>query len=719
VTIQSLQLNLVLDAVVLVLSLCIVLILRLSYGYVKTTVQQLTGVQDASMEALRKVSLSCLPGFKLLFGGFTIYCLVRLFEVLGSWRELQLGPDEVDLLETGPLRLLLAGAALSAIASGFILYIKAQEENKPVHLWRPFDRVYFQNPFPRRFQVGSVLALAAAVVLAAYWGRSEELRHSLVVQAVFGVWHLVLLGIALLYVRRSNVGIQGNLTLALAIWVFAAVFTASGQLLPQKFLLALALLLLIRLFVVDNVYRLSDLGVRSAKLSHDRNVILSFLTHVAASGDDPKAIEGSFDVRRLMQTTLEFAMKQTQAAAGAIFLASESTPGELLAVAVRGSYPPQKQIALSLVALKEKHIADLVLSEHIPVGEGVVGEVAATGKPLRIKEGSQDSRIPPTKDELFRIHNQLAVPLKIKDRVEGVLSVINRAGTEEYSTPFDVHDEALLLAVWEQAAIAMSNARMHKILAEQEILEREIQIAQEVQQLLLPKTCPQLEGFDIEGFSRSARRVGGDYYDFLWMDDHRLAIVIADVAGKGVPGALTMAMVRSALKAQVHQKDSAREILTEMNEFVYQDTKAETFVSMFLAVLDIRNRTISLARAGHEPLIYLSGPNGTQSPDCQIVAPNGIALGMEAGGLFLQCLQEVEMNLKPGDTLVFYTDGITEAMNDRSEEYSIERFIDLLKRNRSSNSKQLLKAIDESILEFTGDLPQHDDLTLVLLKVKP
>lgn len=706
------QTKFTLDLILLTLNICVILVLRRQIRYIRITSTQLKGVEEASLELLQESTESCLLGFRYLLWGFWAFLIYQFIITIDTWQELQ-KPD--PWIQAHPLTLVLGGAALSMITIGFCLYVRSLEQHKPAHLWRPMDRTWSQSGFIRFFRISASVALALAAALEVYGLLTGSLKDSVFVQALMGLWHLGLLVMAIYFIRYSNLGLRNNLLVSLLLWTFAALMAASGQLVWQGIGLVLTFVTLLRLFTVDIIYRLSDLGARSVKLSRDKNIILSFLANLAAGGEEEGLLEGSFDLSRLMQITLEFALKQTQAGSGAIFLISENNPRELFAVAVQGSYPPQSERALGLVAIKEKHIADLVLSERVPMGEGIVGTVAQTGLPLRIEDASQDNRVPKYREQIFKIRNQLAIPIKLKDRVEGVLSVINRSGADEFAPPFDIYDEALLMAVGEQAAIALTNARMHKILAEQEILEREIQIAHEVQTLLLPKHTPQIQGFDFGAYSRSARRVGGDYYDFLWIDDHRLVIVIADVAGKGVPGAITMAMVRSALKAQVHQNKSLREILTELNRFVYQDTRAETFVSMFLAVLDIDRRTLSLSRAGHEPLIYLSSNNGSA---CQMLAPSGMALGMDQGRLFDEALSEMEIHLGSGDTLVFYTDGVTEAMNDQGEEYQMERFVDTLQKSRSESSNRILDAIHESLSNFTGDLPQHDDLTLVLVKVQ-
>lgn len=707
------ELNLVLDLIQLSVMFSILLMLHRSYLYIRSSVVRPKQIDEAALEIYQRSLKESVPAMQGLLAGFLIIGVNHFRSALISYRLMSTnteGPYWGD-----PVTLLLTGAGLSLALYGFALYVKILERYKPTYLHRPFDRRLFRDRFDKKFGYWSTVAFCVAVVLAVVWSNVEHPTLQMGFRMLFGLWHLVLLVVVGNYIKRSNIPLQRTLMTAIVVWSVAAIFSASRHPVLERIAMVFALISVLRLLVTDFFARLEELERQSEKISRDKNIMLSFLSHVASAGDQPEAVEGSFDLKRLMQSTLEFAMEQTQATAGAIFLISENNPRELYAQAVQGPYPPMQDLALDLVTFKEKYIADLVLSERIQVGEGLIGAVAASGQPIRVEDAEFEPRIQQSRLTFLQVENQLVTPIKAQERIEGVLSLINRGGTEQYSPPFDVHDQEFLMAVGEQAAIAIRNARMHKILAEQEIIQREIQIAQEVQGLLLPKESPRVEGFDIEGFSRSARRVGGDYYDFIWMDEKHLAIIIADVAGKGVPGAITMAMVRSALKGEIHRSRDVRDILTELNWFVFQDTKSDTFVSMFLAVLDIETRKLTLARAGHEPPIYISSQDGRT----HMLEPGGIALGMDGGELFFQTLETSEITLNPGDVVVFYTDGVTEAMNSEGEEFSMNRFMDTLMQSKDSGAGRMLEAIRKRVSDFTGDLPQQDDLTLVLLKAAP
>jgi sigma-B regulation protein RsbU (phosphoserine phosphatase) len=281
--------------------------------------------------------------------------------------------------------------------------------------------------------------------------------------------------------------------------------------------------------------------------------------------------------------------------------------------------------------------------------------------------------------------------------------------------PFTPQDASLINAVADQAAIAIANARMHEVINERERIEREMEIARTVQESLLPESCPQLENYEIQSYRRAAAQIGGDYFDFAWMGKNRLAIVVADVAGKGIPGALTMATLRSALRAQVDERLSARELVLNLNEFIFDDLKRDVFISLVLAVLDLEKGILSIVRAGHEPTLYWR----KNSHIAEQILPDGMALGLDRGSLFRNSLEEFTHVLEPGDLFLFFTDGVTEAMNQEGEEFSLSRVSRLLEdSNLDFEVGAFVALLRDNLEAFTGDSPQHDDVTFVALQRK-
>jgi hypothetical protein len=250
-------------------------------------------------------------------------------------------------------------------------------------------------------------------------------------------------------------------------------------------------------------------------------------------------------------------------------------------------------------------------------------------------------------------------------------------------------------------------------ISERERMQKELEIARNVQMGLLPKASPSLIGFDIAGICLPAKEVGGDYYDFVSLSSKKLGIAIGDVSGKGVPAAIYMTLTKGILQSHADDTVSPRLVLNKVNKLLYRNMEKNSFVSMFYAVLDTETRMITFARAGHNPGIMINQTDGRS----QSLNTDGIALGLEEGIIFNQMLKEHTLRLSPGDTLVFYTDGFTEAMNIYKQEFGEEKFIRIISENRHLSAKELIHALINSISDHTKDTVQHDDMTVVVVKL--
>jgi len=253
-------------------------------------------------------------------------------------------------------------------------------------------------------------------------------------------------------------------------------------------------------------------------------------------------------------------------------------------------------------------------------------------------------------------------------------------------------------------------------LVEQERLQKEMQVAQEIQQSLLPRHVPELEGYEIGALYRAAKEVGGDYYDFVQVDDRTVGVVVADVSGKGVPGSLVMTMIRTALRMEARGNRSASDVMARMNTFVTEDMKKGMFVTMFYVVLDSVNRVVSYASAGHNPMILYRG----ESDSTYFLKPKGIPVGIDApdADLFRRTISVERLTLKQEDMLVIYTDGITEAMNPSREQFGEGRLLGAIKKYGHLTAQEFSQELDREIHEFTMGALQNDDITLVAIKEK-
>ena len=346
---------------------------------------------------------------------------------------------------------------------------------------------------------------------------------------------------------------------------------------------------------------------------------------------------------------------------------------------------------------------------RFPSSTGLAGYVACTGKVLNIEDAYRDSRFNPSIDQTtgYRTNSVISVPVINREgKIIGVTQAVNKK-----EGVFDKEDEDLLLALSSQIAVAIENAMLFQEYLEKQRMEEELAIAHDLQTSMLPATCPEIEGFKLAALSIPAREVGGDFFDFIEIGKGRLGFVIGDVTGKSVSGALVMSASRSVFRMLSEEEMSVGEIMISANRRTKKDIKSGMFVALLYAVLDPKDRTLSLCSAGQTQPIYFSAETG----EARLVETAGdtFPLGILEDAEY----QEMRLQLTPGDKVVFYTDGIVEAMNEQEEMFGFERLTEVVQRARSMNADSLLKEIIDRVNEFTGGAAQHDDLTVIVLSV--
>jgi phosphoserine phosphatase RsbU/P len=249
-------------------------------------------------------------------------------------------------------------------------------------------------------------------------------------------------------------------------------------------------------------------------------------------------------------------------------------------------------------------------------------------------------------------------------------------------------------------------------ISERERLKKELEIASKVQLSLLPKEQPDVKGYDISGLSIPAVEAGGDYFDFVKLEGNKIGIAIGDVSGKGVGAAIYMTLTKGILQAHAEENVSPKSVLGKVNRLLYKTIEKNSFVSMFYAVLDFKSHSMIYSRAGHNPGILCSNANGST----KLLMSKGIALGLEEGSIFTTTLFEDTVNIEEHDLVILYTDGFTEAMNERKEFYGEDRLIEFIKAHHTLSSKDLINAILKDVNRFVDHMPQHDDMTIVVIK---
>jgi sigma-B regulation protein RsbU (phosphoserine phosphatase) len=240
-----------------------------------------------------------------------------------------------------------------------------------------------------------------------------------------------------------------------------------------------------------------------------------------------------------------------------------------------------------------------------------------------------------------------------------------------------------------------------------ERLETEVQLARQIQQTFMPEELPQISDWDLAARWKTARQVGGDFYDVFELPNRRLGLFIADVADKGVPAALFMALTRTLVRAAVIENDSPADALRRVNELLIPDTKQGMFVTAVYAVLDIEKNELAYVNAGHNPPLWVRSDGAVQR-----LTRTGVALGASEEARYEQRAIQFEVE----DNLLLYTDGLTESFNAGGEFYGEERLIEALKLNRCSSASELLDVVERSLLNFVQDMPPADDLTMMVLR---
>ena len=250
-------------------------------------------------------------------------------------------------------------------------------------------------------------------------------------------------------------------------------------------------------------------------------------------------------------------------------------------------------------------------------------------------------------------------------------------------------------------------------LAEKERIKRELEIARQVQLSFLPRQLPKITGLDVAALCLPANEVGGDYYDFVKLGENRLGVLIGDVSGKGVSAAFYMTLTKGIIKSSVQEGLSPAEVLIRANRLFFENVERGIFVSLIYGVFDLEKRTFTSARAGHNPILLMR----RLQENATLVSPPGLALGLDHGDVFARNIQEQTLVLNNGDVFVFYTDGFTEAMNGRNEEFGESRMGEVLFNGLGVTSLDTINNIRNAVQIFSDGTPQHDDMTMVVVRI--
>jgi len=265
----------------------------------------------------------------------------------------------------------------------------------------------------------------------------------------------------------------------------------------------------------------------------------------------------------------------------------------------------------------------------------------------------------------------------------------------------------IITGIAQQAALAIQNDLLQKEMVVRERLQTEVQLARQIQQTFLPDSLPQVEGWDFSARWKTARQVGGDFYDVFDLPNSRIGLFIADVADKGVPAALFMALTRTLVRAAVVETDSPAEAMKRVNDLLIPDTRQGMFVTAVYAVLDTEKNELTYVNAGHNPPIWVKHDGSIEK-----LTRTAIALGVSAA----HDVNQQTIGLEAGDNVLFYTDGLTESFNNENEFYGEARLTEAILANHCSSADELMDVVEKSLLDFIQDVPPADDLTMLAVR---
>ncbi len=336
---------------------------------------------------------------------------------------------------------------------------------------------------------------------------------------------------------------------------------------------------------------------------------------------------------------------------------------------------------------------------HLKLGEGFIGSVAESGIPIICPNVHEDSRYFPARK---RTNSEMVAPIIVNEEVVGVFDL--------ESDKFDAYNEddlAILQMLSAQVAIIIEKAQLHEQLVEKKRLQAQIEIARQVQLTLLPEKDPSLSGFDISAYNFPTDEVSGDYYDWVKIFDDQIGIVIADASGKGLPASLLMAFLRASLRALAQIGYAPHIAFSKVNDLVWDSVEGNQFITAIYGFLDGTNKTFVFSNAGHNPPF--------------VIRENGEIKFIDYGDLPLGMFQHIRyhqhfLRLARNDTLVLYTDGLTEAANENGEEFGVQRLAERVIAGKHLPARELIDFIHQGVLDFSHGKILEDDATVLIVK---
>jgi phosphoserine phosphatase RsbU/P len=413
------------------------------------------------------------------------------------------------------------------------------------------------------------------------------------------------------------------------------------------------------------------------------------------------------DLHRLI---VEGATRILDAHGGALYMA-DRTGTKLTPAFISKGCPPLVDVPphiLQQAASTPVALESYLRLHFVALGDGVIGRVWQTGEAVCLNEFSEAPELAKLRGTAFGTASVMIASLLYGKQNMGVLAL----GNGPMDASFSQSDFVVFKSIAEQSAFALYNAIIYSEANEKKRLDHDLEIARDIQRVLLPAEPPSVNGFEISGINVPARQVSGDYFDYIKVDEERLGVAIADVSGKGVPASLIMAICRSVLRSQAAQNPSPADVLRKVNRQLYPDIKEDMFISMAYLILDHARNSVTLARAGHDaPLLY-KRVSQTVTP----LKPPGMVVGIDSGNVFDRITGDFPVPLERDDCLVLYTDGVTEALDTDGNEFGVERTVQSVRASADNGAQAIIARLIDDLRNFVGSHPQNDDITLIAIR---
>jgi sigma-B regulation protein RsbU (phosphoserine phosphatase) len=411
----------------------------------------------------------------------------------------------------------------------------------------------------------------------------------------------------------------------------------------------------------------------------------------------------------LHRLIVEGATRVLDASGGVLYL-TDRTGTKLIPAYISNGCPPLVDVPSHI--LEQANATPVALESYlrlhsVPAGDGLLGRVWQTANPVCLNELSEAPELVKMRDTSLGTASVMASALLYGKQNMGVLAMANGAK----GLPFSQSDFVVFKSIAEQSAFALYNAIIYSEANEKKRLDHDLEIARDIQRVLLPAEAPAIVGFDLCGINVPAHQVGGDYFDYIKVDDSHTGVAIADVSGKGVPASLIMAICRSTLRSQAANSLSPSDVLKSLNRQLYPDIKEDMFISMLYLILN-KAGGLTLSRAGHDaPLLYQHA-----SQKVTPLKPPGMVIGIDSGSVFDRLTSDVTVPLERYDCLVLYTDGVTEALDNDGSEFGVERLIGSIRASAAKGAQAVVTRVIEDVRDFAGSTPQNDDITLIAIR---